>query len=502
MKSKWVRCLVVVALSLTLFAGCVQEEGKSEARDSVIVVLESDIDTLDALQSVSVTDTCVACNIFDKLITYDKTKGAFVPVLAENWSVSEDGKTYTFYLRKGVKFHNGDELTAKDVAFTFNEAKECPYRADVVGQVKEARVVDDYAVEVELNDVYAPFLASMDEFGCIVNEAAYTEQGDAYGENPIGTGPYKFVKRESGQKIILERFDDYWGELPPIKTVEFRIITDLNTALIALEAGEVDFLYNIPKISREAIDENPDLDLHEYSSTRLTYILMNCDTEPFDNVLIRRAMNYAINKQSVIEVAEEGLAQETAGIFSPDIFGFSEVNGYNYDPTEAQQLLKEAGYEGGFAVTLKTMDEGGFRKTAEVIQDNLRSIGVTAKIEVEERNAYIQDLAKGNYQMGIIAVSTAPDVGCYSIIFRSGEGGNFSRYSNPRVDELFEAGERTIVSADRLAIYAELAQILSDDAVVVPLYYPTGVCASKAGLKVDNIWSIGVVEIKDMYWEQ
>jgi len=153
-------------------------------------------------------------------------------------------------------------------------------------------------------------------------------------------------------------------------------------------------------------------------------------------------------------------------------------------------------------VTLKTMDEGGFRKTAEVIQDNLRSIGVTAKIEVEERNAYIQDLAKGNYQMGIIAVSTAPDVGCYSIIFRSGEGGNFSRSSNPRVDELFEAGERTIVSEDRLAIYAELAQILSDDAVVVPLYYPTGVCASKAGLKVDNIWSIGVVEIKDMYWEQ
>jgi len=492
--------LVSVLMLGLLVVGCnPKDNGKVGTKDRVIIVLENDIDTLDPLKSASLQDNRVFCNMYETLIAYDAIGRRFVPVLAERWDISEDQKTYTFHLRKGVKFHNGEELTASDVVFTFNQAKKSPYQYNRVGAVKEARVIDDYTVKVELSHVYAPFLMSLSEQFYVVNEKAYVEGGDSYGKNPVGTGPYKFARHDVGQRVVLERFDNYWGELPPIKNVEFRVITDPNTALVALQSGEVDLLYSIPMISKDVVEKNPDLRMHQYSSIRLYYVLMNNSAPPFDNVLARRAMNYAINKDAVIQVAEEGMAKKTVGIFSPDIFGYSEIKGYDYDPKKAKELLAEAGYKDGFTVSLKTM-EGAFRKAAEVIQDNLKEIGVTATIEVMEKNAYIQDLAKGNYQMGIISVSTGADVGLYSVVLKTGQPGNFSKYSNPRVDELFDAGEKTTVIDERLGIYAELAQILSDDAVVVPLYYPVGICASRAGLEVDYISPTGQARVADMHW--
>lgn len=469
-------------------------------KDSVTITLDADIATLDPMQSASTQDLRVYLNIYDTLIT----KGAsddFEPALAEKWDVSDDGKTYTFHLRKGIKFHNGEELKASDVVYTFTIAKSSPYLEGQLIAVKDAVAVDDYTVDVHLNYAYSPFLLSIYDQLYIVNEKAVTEGGETYGEHPVGTGPYKFVEHEVGKRVVLESFADYYKGEAAIKNVVFKVITDTNTSLIALETGDVDFAYEIPMISAQSVSDNKDLTAYEVDSIQLTYVLMNTGKEPFNNKLLRQALNYAIDKDTIIQVAEEGMGTKTNSMLSKDIFGYSEeVKGYEYNPEKAKELLAQAGYADGLVLTFKTMD-GTYKKAAELIQENLRAVGVTVNIEIEEKNAYIQDLVSGNYEIGNISVSVGKDADFYSLIVRTGEQANFSKYSNEEVDKLFAEGREEGDSAKRLEIYKNVIQLLNDEAVIVPLYYPVNLCASRAGLNVGAIDPQSYTHVYDMSWK-
>lgn len=502
--------LLILSFILTMLVGCGSKdaqvsEGKSSAkdvvdRDSVTIVLDADIATLDPMTSASTQDLRVFNNIYDTLLTRDKD-GNFVPALAERWDISDDGLIYTFYLRKGVKFHNGEELKASDVVYTFNSARKSPYLEGQILALKEAKAVDDYTVQFVLSYAYSPFLLSIHDTIFILNEKAVADAGDSYGENPVGTGPYRFVKHDVGEKVVLERFDDCYSGKAPIKNVVYKVITDANTSLIALETGEVDFVYEIPMISIQSVKENKDLRTYEYDSIQLSYVLMNTEKEPFNNKLLRQALNYAIDKNTIIQVAEEGMAHEAKGVLSKDIFGYSEdVRGYAYNPEKAKELLVQAGYPNGLELTFKTMD-GTYKKAAELIQEDLRDIGITVNIELEEKNAYIQDLVGGNYEIGNISVSVGKDADFYSLLFRTGEQANFSRYSNAEVDKMFEAARKEGEEAKRLELYKDIVEMLNDEGVIVPLYYPVNISASKASLNVGHIDSQGHTQVYDMSWE-
>jgi len=503
--------LLILSLVLSMLVGCGSKgattgeskdvaNSKGDAKDSVTLVLDADIATLDPTTSASMQDLRVYSNIYNTLITKDESDN-FAPVLAESWDVSDDGLTYTFHLKKGVKFHNGEELKASDVVFTFNSAKESPYLEGQVIAVKDAVAVDDYTVQINMSYPYAPFLLSIHDTIYILNEKAVKEGGENYGENPVGTGPYKFVKHDIGEKVVLERFDDYFNGQAPIKNVEFKVITDLNTSLIALETGDVDFIYEIPMISAESVKANKDLDAHEYDSIQLSYVLMNTEKEPFNNKLLRQAINYAIDKDTIIQIAAEGMGNKTEGVLSKDIFGYSEdVKGYKYDIEKAKDLLTKAGYPNGLEITFKTMD-GTYKKAAELIQENLRAIGITVKLELEEKNAYIQDLVSGNYEFGNISVSVGKDADFYALLFRTGEQANFSKYSNADVDQLFEKARKSNDNAIRLEDYKKVMQMISDEGVIVPLYYPINICASKVMLNVGIIDPQGYTHVVDMSWK-
>jgi peptide/nickel transport system substrate-binding protein len=472
---------------------------ESEIRDDVNIVLEADIATLDPQMSASTCDIQVFINIYDTLVDIDDD-GNFIGNLSENWDISEDGLSYTFYLRKGVKFHNGEELKASDVVFSFNRGKESPYLEGQLVAIKDVEAIDDYTVKINLNYSYAPLLLALYDQVQILNEKAVTEAGDSYGEHPIGTGAYKFVSHNIGEKVVLERFDDYFKGKAPIKNVVFKVITDENTALIALETGDADFSYKIPMISVPSVMGNKDLATYEIDTVRLNYVLMNTEQAPFDNVKLRQAINYAIDKYTIVQVAEEGMGEVTDSIFSPDIFGYSDIDGYEYNPEKAKELLKEAGYGDGLTLTFKTLD-GIYKKAAEIIQENLRNVGITVNIEVEEKNAYIQDLVSGNYEFGNIGVSVGKDADQYSIVFMSGEQANFSKYSDEELDNLFAKGRETIDKTRRLEIYKEVAQKISDEAVIVPLYYPKIICVSRSKLDVGYIDPQEHTKVYYMNWK-
>lgn len=474
-------------------------ENTQDKKENIVLVLDNDIATLDPQMSASGVDLQVFINIYDSLVDID-SEGNFVGNLAESWEVSEDGLTYLFNIRENVKFHNGEILTASDVAFSFNSAKSSPYLEGQFLAVRDVEVIDEYKIRVNLNYSYAPFLLSLYDQLLILNEKAVTESGDSYGENPIGTGAYKFVSHSIGEEVVLERFDDYFKGSASIKNVIYKIITDNNTALIALETGDVDFAYKIPMISVPAIIENDEINTFEIDTIRLLYVLMNTEKEPFNNLKLRKALNYAIDKDTIIQVAVEGMGSVTNSIFSPDIFGYSEINGYEYDVEKAKVLIKEAGYSEGLTLTFKTMD-GVYKKIAEVVQENLRNVGIVVEIEVGEKNAYIQDLVTGNYEFGNIGVSVGMDADQYSIVFSSEEQANFSKYSNEKLDELFAVGRKTIEKEERIKIYNEVAQTISDEAVIVPLYYPKTICAARSGLHVGHIDPQEYTRVYDMFWE-
>ena len=514
MKRKNSIYLLVLILLLSLIAGCGGNEktvkvneinGSNEVteavKDTVVMAIKADIATLDPHFSATIYNEQVYVNIYDTLITIDES-GDFIPCLAKDWDISEDKLTYTFKLEEGVKFHNGEELKASNVVFSLNRAKTSPYLANQTAQIENAIAINEYTVQITLNEPYAPFLLSMDQI-YILNEKAVIESGEAYGENPVGTGPYKLVNHAIGEKVVLERFEEYFQEPASIKNVEFQVITDPNTAVIALETGEVDFTYTMPMISRQGIIDNPELTTHEIESINLNYLLMNTEVAPFNNKLVRQAINYAIDKDTIIQIVEEGMGQETKSIFNEYTFGYSEnVKGYEYDPQKAKQLLKDAGYPEGFVVTLKTL-EGNPKKIMEIVQENLKNIGITAEIEVNEANAYVQDAMSGNYNMGFMAVTLGQDAEFYSVCFKSDaiNGFNMSRYSNPRVDELFDEAKTIVDRSERLQRYEELTQIIMDDAVIVPIYFPIKVYAADKDLNISNISVKGTLRIYDMSWK-
>ena len=509
MKSKILVYLLVLTLILTMVTGCETkpkvpangDEVTSEpVKDSVIVALTGDVATLDPLRYSSGEEFQVMMNIYNALVEKDES-GSFVPSLAESWTVSDDGLSYIFKLKKGVKFHNGEELKASDVVFTLTSAKKSPYIESLVEPVKDAVVIDDYTVEFNLNYQYAPFLLTIIcDFG-IVNEKAYTEAGDNFGQKPIGTGPYKFVKHDVAQRVVLERWDDYFKGKAPIKNLEYKVISDENTTLVALEAGEIDFALRIPFISIQSVENNPALATHKVETITLNFVLMNNKIKPFDNVLVRQAINYAIDKNAVIQIVAEGMGKVTQSIFGDLTFGHSDnIKGYEYNPEKAKELLTKAGYPNGFEVKFKI--DSTQSKDAEIIQEFLRKVGVTVKIEQGEANAVIEDLMSGNYEMSTTGIGLTADADSWIDVFASNGQFNLSKYKNTEVDNLFVQGRKATDKNERLAIYERIAQIISDDAAFVPLFNKTNVYVGKKNLKIGHIESTGILKIADMYWEK
>ena len=503
---KRIALLMAAAMLVTSLAGCsggtgaetsssaaegsgqqTEENGDSSetsGRTDVVIRVESPWSTFNPLDSSLYVEYYELNQMYETLVWVDD-EGNTVPVLAEFWESNSEGNEYTIKIREGVKFHNGEELKASDVAFVLTKAAESPALKSNLGTFQKAEAVDDYTVKITLEAPFAPlipFLANIKIF----NEKFYNEHNGDLRTVECGTGPYKLVDVDMDTEMNLTAFEDYWQGPPAIKDIKFTVITDETTAAVAYMAGEVDFISTAASQYLE-ISAQPDLYSFEAVPTKHTALFyFNTERAPFDNKLVRKALQHAVDRDTMIQVAFEGFASPAYLQGDESCFGvdYDRVVMYDYDLDKAKELLAEAGYPNGLDLGSLVTTEGYFEKCAVVFQSSLAEIGCTMEVEVMENTALTATTLAGDYDMMAGGQSFSTDFAYAAKQYCSEYIGsnNYSRLRNDRVDELFAEAERETDPDTRKELYGEAIEIITDEATMIPLFHKKLLFAWTKGL--------------------
>ena len=353
----------------------------------------ADPDSLDPQNTQSNPGEQVNRMMYDNLVRFS-TKMQLEPALAESWTSSKDGLTWTFKLRKGVRFHDGTAFDAKAVKYFCDRVlgDEKPFKASLYTPfVQGAQVVDDSTVRVTLKQPFAAFLFRLaHSAGGIVSPTAHQKWGKDLTLHPVGTGPFKFVEWVKGDRVVLERNDGYWGGRPLLDRVTVKTVKEDSARVLMLESGDTDLILNIPPEDIPRLRKDARFAVESIATARALYIMINLKKKPFDDVRVRQALNYAVNRDAIVKELFQNNAQVIASHVSPLQNGYAQLSGYAYDPKKAKELLAQAGHP-----TLKVKlwsPKGRFVKDyelAQAVQQDLAAVGVEATLSTMEWGAYL-----------------------------------------------------------------------------------------------------------------
>lgn len=436
-------------------------------KKDIVIGMASDVNSLDPMMTWQVNAYYTYWTVFERLFKLNFETGKYEPELAEKWEIAEDGSTYTFYLRKGVKWHDGRDFTAKDVKYTIERGIE-KGTGNYPG-VDYVEIVDDHTVVVHMVAADSVFMDKQWTGDCCIIPDG---SDDTFGLNPIGTGPYKFAEWVSGDHIKISRFDDYWGEKAKADNIIFRIIPEASSRLVALEAGDIDVApLQASDVSRVSANDN--LVMLSTPSITVNYLYFNNAGEYFDDIKVRQAVAYAIDRQAIIDAVLEGEGTVLKSVVGTGKLGFYDgMEGYNYDLQKAKELLSQTDYPNGFECELTLRSDP---LVAQLIQANLSEIGINVKINQMEAAAMNDYVAKGNSDIFLYSRSGG-SADSYLSWFSSsafGVNGNTMFYKNDRVDELLIKSHLTLDMDARNLVYKEIQEIISDQVPIIPLYSAT-----------------------------
>lgn len=460
------KILVVLASMILLFTGCGEKNGAKKVKEELIIAQDGESKPLDIHQGNDGFSLRANRLIYSRLVEADENMQIH-PGLAESWQQLDD-KTMQFKLRKGIKFHNGDDFTAEDVKFSFERMMNSPRIAFVLPPIERIDVVDDYTVNIVTKTPFGPLLAHLSHPALgMVSKKLLTENPEALKEKPIGTGSYKFKEWIYGDKLVLEKNEDFYDKNKRgLKYIVFKNVVEASNRAIGLETGEIDIATPISSVDEENIKNNPKLQLLTKPSISYTYIGMNMTKAPLNDIRVRKAINYAIDKQAIIDVILNGNGKIATSPIAPGVFGFTDkTKNYEYNVEKAKELMKEAGYENGFTTSILVFSGEANTQTAEIVQAYLKEIGIDLKIEIVEVSAYWDMTERGvhNLFLGSWGVVTGDaDYGLYAMYHSSAKGGAGNRdfYENEKVDELLDKAKTEIDPETRKKLYEE-AQILT-----------------------------------------
>ncbi len=520
--------IVLLVFGLILNSGCkkkVEVVTLTFAKAGDVVKL----DPADVTDGESIT---VMNNIFEGLIRYKPGTTELEPWLAEKWDVSPDGKVFTFYLRKGVKFHDGTDFNADAVVFSFERQRdpnhpfhkygEWEYWSWCFNEIEKVEKVDDYTIKITLSEEFAPFLTTIAMFTVyIVSPKNHEKWGAEASSHPVGTGPFKFVEWVKDDHITLEKFENYWGPKPKIDKLIFKVIPDASVRLLELQKGTIDGMEFPNPDDLEKIKGDKNLTLLTQPGLNIGYLAFNLgqDTPGYDpklsDVRVRKAIYHAINRQDIIEHLYKGTAVVAKNPLPPTLWGYNdEIVDYEYNPDKAKELLKEAGYPNGFETNLWAMPVArpymfDPQKIAEAIQSDLAKVGIKAKIVTYDWGTYLDKTEGGEHAMCLLGWTMDypdPDNILYVLLDPDaatvGSAGNVAFYRNDKVHELNMLARKTYDIKEREKYYKEIQRIVHEDIPWVPLAHAQQMVVFRSNVKGFVLYPTGDYHFDTVYIEK
>ena len=480
------RTIVVVLLS-ALFAGASVLAASDETL-SVRARNGADIDTMDPAFYRGNEEYNIDMALYSKLLRFAPGSTDLVLDAAESVELSDDGTVVEFRLREGIQFHHGyGEMTAEDVKFSFERIADpdtdSPYRSEWSALV-EVEVIDRYSGRIVLDDVYAPLLSSSIPFttGSIVSKAAFEDLGEQFATRPVGSGPYYWADWQPNQRIVLERFDDYFGDAPYFKTIEVLPIVDALIAEFSFDVGEL----TSTEVSLESVDryqQDDDVVVNVLDTLRYHWLGFNVSAPPFDDVRVREAVRYAVDVDEILTGAYNDVPNRANTILAPDILGhWADAPAYQPDLERARALLAEAGYPDGLQTVIVTDDGPVHQQSAAIAQQQLRRVGIDAEIRIVQ-NVY-ETVGQGDSEgMHYASFSAVLDPGYWFEWFSCEQIGrwNYWKWCNEEYDELKDAGARTADPEERAAHYVRMQQLIDEDIPAIWVTNGASIYVHRAG---------------------
>ena len=509
------RCLpavgVIACSALMVSVACdARRAGRHQRRDpgALVVAEAADVQALDPVRVTDSESIEVGELVFDGLVRWKPGTTEIMPGLATAWEVAADGKTWTFHLRPNVEFHDGTPFDATAVKFSFErllDPKHPNYLADagsywraMLKDVTRIVPLDPLTVEIHVSRPYAPLLGDLAQFP-IVSPAAVTQWGDAFKTHPVGTGAFAFESWTMGEQVVVHRNDRYWGAAPPLDRIVFRVVVDARQRLVDLDSGSVDLATAILPDEQAFVELHPDLVLYHTPGNDVSYLAFNTQHAPFDDVRVRRAASYAINKEPIVKLAYQGRAIAAETPLPPSQWGAHKpATRYGYDPALARKLLAEAIAAKAFdpEKTYKLYAPSTPRpymsqpeRIARFLQAALEQVGIKTELVLQPYRQHRASVEAGEHDLGLfgwIGDTGDPDNFLY-MLFHSdnatpGTAQNIAFYRDRGVDRLLLEAQATSDETTRSGLYAAVQDQIAADAVWVPLAHSELVVAARAEL--------------------
>lgn len=460
-------------------------------------------DSLDPHQTVAAGTREVLFNIFEGLVK-PNSDGEMIPAVAEKYELSEDGTTYTFTLREGVKFHNGQTVTAEDVVYSINrcaavpEGQEKPLVA-AFSAVKSVEALDEKTVAVTIAQRDLEFISYMT---AAIIPADYENQDTA----PVGTGPFKFVSRTPQQDFVMERFEDYWGAPAWLDKVTYKICENADALVMNLNGGSIDLCAHLT--SAQASQLNQSFQVLEGTMNLVQAIYLNNQAKPFDNQLVRQALCYAIDRQGIMDMVADGHGTAVGSSIYPAFTKYflpELVDKYPHDVAKAKELLAQAGYPDGFDMTISVPNNyQPHMDTAEVVAEQLREAGIRVTIQPVEWSTWLDTIYNGRqFQATVVGVDAA-NMTARAMLerFTSDYGKNFINYNNPAYDALFQQAINAQDEATQTDLYKQMETMLADTAANVYIQDLCDLVAMRQDLGGLKFYPIYVLDLSTVYLTQ
>ena len=512
------------------------EASEGEEGGDLVVSYPSDAGSLDPAGVNDMASDQRRQVIYEGLISLDynlEPEG----LLAEDFKQVDD-TTWHFTLKEGVKFHDGSSLTADAVKASIDRIKDpamASSRAYIFDMIDEVNVIDDYTVEIKTGDTFAPLLSylshdgagiiskqvidedyqnalneaeidmSLEEFYALREEGGekYTDiakkvseyTGTIVEEKPTGTGYMKFQSRSPGEKVVVERFDEYWDGPVNLDTVTFKIVTEDASRIAELESGQSQLIQGFDVGQVERLESNPNINVLPVYNISTEFVGMNTQKGPLKDKRVRQAIGHLVDKESIMEGIYLNMGRTMKGAIQEEVLGYDEnLEDLEYNPSKAKTLLKEAGYEDGFDLKLLTNDVPDRVDIAVYLQEELKTVDINIEIEQLEWGTYLEAVSSGEQDLFILGWPNTvgdPDQGLWPILHSSmlGNGGNRFFFENEAVDQLLEEGRRELDSNKRAEIYQEINEILVEEQPAVfvkQAEYPNAMTANVHGLEIDQ----------------